>query len=72
MSAREIATDDPMTDNGRKNGPRLDDLAASQIGKKLRERFDEVINEPVPDRFLDLLNKLEESEKQASKESSDE
>jgi len=29
------------------------------IGRKLREYYDEVAREPVPDRFLELLNRLE-------------
>ena len=41
-----------------KKPPKLDDLTASQIGKRLRAQFDEVLNEPVPDRFRDLLNRL--------------
>lgn len=31
------------------------------IGRELRGMFDEVVAQPVPDRFLDLLNKLETS-----------
>jgi Anti-sigma factor NepR len=30
------------------------------IGQRLREFYDGVANEPVPDRFKDLLEKLEE------------
>jgi hypothetical protein len=30
-----------------------------QIGRELRGMFDEVLAQPVPDRFLDLLNRLE-------------
>jgi hypothetical protein len=29
------------------------------IGQKLRELFDEVVNEPVPDAFLDILRDAE-------------
>ena len=32
------------------------------IGRQLQANYDEVLNEPVPDRFLDLLSKLEQSE----------
>ncbi|MFZ2100157.1 MAG: NepR family anti-sigma factor [Oricola sp.] len=52
-----------------KKPPKLDDLAASHIGKKLRAQFDHVLNEPVPDRFMDLLNRLEAAEKKPSKDS---
>ncbi len=30
-----------------------------QIGEQLRSLYDDVLNQPVPDRFLELLNKLE-------------
>ncbi|MCI5074854.1 NepR family anti-sigma factor [Oricola sp.] len=52
--------------------PKLDDLAVSQIGKKLRAQFDEVLSEPVPDRFVDLLNRLEAAEQKPSKDGADE
>jgi len=29
------------------------------IGRRLRDYFDEVAKQPVPDRFLELLNQLE-------------
>ena len=32
------------------------------IGRRLREFYDEVVNEPVPDDFMDLLSKLDRSE----------
>ncbi|RKF06929.1 hypothetical protein DEM25_009835 [Oceaniradius stylonematis] len=42
----------------------LNEMAVRQIGKKLRESFDEVVKEPVPDRFAALLDELEKSEGQ--------
>jgi hypothetical protein len=30
------------------------------IGRQLQATYDEVLNEPVPDRFLELLRKLEQ------------
>lgn len=30
------------------------------IGQRLRKYYDEVAEQPVPDRFLDLLDKLDE------------
>ena len=32
------------------------------IGRRLREFYDDVVNEPVPDDFMDLLSKLDRSE----------
>jgi len=31
------------------------------IGRELRRMYDEVVQEPVPDDFLDLLKKIDES-----------
>lgn len=45
------------------DGPALDPLAQSEIGKILRDGYDEVVKEPVPDKFLALLASLEASEK---------
>jgi len=36
---------------------RIDRVA---IGERLRQLFDEVVNEPVPDDFLDLLRQADE------------
>jgi hypothetical protein len=37
------------------NQPEIYDL----IGQRLRNYYDEVAKQPVPDRFMDLLNQLE-------------
>ena len=39
----------------------------SHIGKQLKAVYDDVLNQPIPDRFLDLLSQLES--KTGSKES---
>ena len=58
-----------MTDNSnpsRKaapaNGPALEEARLRQqaIGVKLRHMFDEVVNEPVPDEFLDILRRADD------------
>ncbi|WP_034490941.1 NepR family anti-sigma factor [Afifella pfennigii] len=36
-------------------------LIQSQIGKHLRAAYDDVVNEPVPQRFIELLEQLERS-----------
>jgi hypothetical protein len=33
------------------------------IGDRLRELFDEVVNEPIPDEFLELLRRADERER---------
>lgn len=44
------------------DGRTLDAPSRSSIETRLRSMYDEVAAEPVPDRFLDLLNRLERSE----------
>lgn len=39
----------------------LDLRVQSEIGKRLRAIYDDVINEPVPNKFMELLEKLERS-----------
>ncbi len=45
----------------RKGNAPLDEARLRQraIGVKLRQMFDEVVNEPVPDEFLDILRRAE-------------
>jgi hypothetical protein len=43
-----------------------------QIGQRLREAYIELINEPVPDRFVALLQKLKQREEESKEESRDE
>ena len=46
----------------RKSDPSLDEAQLRQqaIGVKLRQMFDEVVNEPVPDAFFDILRRADE------------
>lgn len=51
-----------MADNkGKRTPPSLDAAVQSHIGRRLRSIFDEVASQPVPDRFLALLDQLETS-----------
>ncbi|WP_404403006.1 NepR family anti-sigma factor [Pelagibacterium halotolerans] len=43
--------------------PRLGSDSQAFIGSKLRELYDDVVAEPVPDRFVELLKKLGDDEK---------
>ena len=45
----------------RKADTNLDEARLRQqaIGVKLRQMFDEVVNEPVPDEFLDILRRAD-------------
>lgn len=58
-----------MTDNSNpsrkatsQGGAALEEARLRQqaIGVKLRHMFDEVVNEPVPDEFLDILRRADE------------
>ena len=48
-------------DSRRKSDPSLDEARLRQqaIGVKLRQMFDQVVNEPVPDEFLDILKRAD-------------
>ena len=48
-------------EENRKGAAALDEARLRQqaIGVKLRQMFDEVVNEPVPDEFLDILRRAE-------------
>ena len=40
-------------------------LRQQAIGIKLRQMFDEVVNEPVPDEFLDILRRADQKSDKA-------
>jgi hypothetical protein len=41
--------------------PKLDSNSQRRIGDQLRAMYDELMQQPVPDRFRDLLEQLEKS-----------
>lgn len=43
-------------------GRPLDTNVQNALGRELKAMYEEVVSEPVPDRFLELLKKLEERE----------
>ena len=43
---------------------RIDPRFQAEIGKQLRALYDDVVNEPIPDRFVELLNRLDDSSKE--------
>ena len=51
------------TDQRRRGSAELDEARLRQqaIGVKLRQMFDEVVNEPVPDEFLDILRRADKA-----------
>lgn len=40
----------------------------SEIGRKLRQYYDEIVSDDVPDRFAQLLSRLEKAEPATGKE----
>jgi hypothetical protein len=54
------------TQGGKQQRPRSPDLGEARlrqqaIGVRLRQIFDEVVNEPVPDEFLQILRRADDS-----------
>ncbi|MEM8750652.1 MAG: NepR family anti-sigma factor [Pseudomonadota bacterium] len=49
--------------NGENEQAPIDSDIQAKLGEKLKDAYSDVINEPVPDRFLDLLDQLEKAEK---------
>jgi len=57
-------------DDHRKGPGGIDEARLRQqaIGVKLRQMFDEVVNEPVPDEFLELLKRADAQKSAGSRE----
>jgi hypothetical protein len=53
-------TSRPNAPASRDNGLEEVRLRQQAIGVKLRHMFDQVVNEPVPDEFLDILRRADE------------
>ncbi|SEQ36040.1 hypothetical protein SAMN05216548_10486 [Faunimonas pinastri] len=47
--------------SGENSEGKVDQRVQGEIGKHLRAFYDDVINEPVPNRFMELLEQLERS-----------
>ncbi len=54
--------DQRQPETRRKSDPSLDEARLRQqaIGVKLRQMFDQVVNEPVPDEFLSILKRADD------------
>ena len=42
--------------------PSVDAVIQGKIGQKLREHYHRVVSEPIPDRFLELLEQLKKKD----------
>jgi hypothetical protein len=60
----------PVERSNRTSSPELDEARLRQqaIGQKLRQIFDEIVNEPVPDDFLAILRRADEDAAETSLE----
>ena len=47
--------------------PRLDKMSQKRIGDQLRAMYDELMQQPVPDRFKDLLAQLDKGSEEKKK-----
>jgi hypothetical protein len=53
-----VATDG-SADNAHSSEPRIDRVTQTRLGDQLRAMYDDLVGQPVPDRFKDLLDRLE-------------
>lgn len=52
-------------ESGPRSASRLDDFARTRLGAHLRTLYGQVVQEPVPDRFRELIARLEATEAEA-------
>ena len=45
----------------------IDEHVQRRIGAKLRAYYDELLNEPIPEKFIELLVRLDEKERKEGK-----
>ena len=56
----------PMEATPEKNDAKLGRDIQAKIGQQLRALYDDVVNQGVPDRFSDLLNRLDKPDNKES------
>lgn len=52
----------PGSDRDPPKGPKLEQVTQNALGHELRAMYNQIVNEPVPDRFVRLLDQLEQAE----------
>jgi len=58
----------PVRDENRaERGPELDSELQAHIGRHLKASYEDILGQDVPDRFLELLAKLEAREKEGGR-----
>lgn len=72
MTQTEAAMSDPEVGDNDDLEMVLDPKVQESIGRSLKAHYDDIINSPVPDKFLVLLAQLEATEQRAAGAVSDE
>jgi hypothetical protein len=50
---------DGAADDALSSEPKIDRVTQTRLGDQLRAMYDDLVSQPVPDRFKDLLERLE-------------
>ncbi len=61
--ARDSAETDKHDDSDSDLVIKLDDSTQQTIGQQLKAMYSEIVRQPIPDQFLQLLDELERKEK---------
>ena len=69
MSKTKEPAQEPSEEAG---GPELDPQIQEFVARSLQAHYESIVRAPVPDRFLMLLAQLEDQEKKAAEDKSDE
>ncbi len=59
-SRRKVTQTDQHSSNADGSGSKLDEHLQAHIGSQLKSMYDSYLNEPIPDRLVELLEKLDE------------
>jgi len=66
----EVTKLNPTDDDGRRNEAELDPKALDSLGRALKAHYDDLVHAPLPDKFLELLARLEAREQRGRKSGS--
>ena len=64
---RAAALPEASLDEKLSSNPKLDRMIQGRIGDQLRAMYDDLMQQPVPDRFADLLSKLEQTDEEKAR-----
>ena len=54
-------------DDGQQNEATLDPKALESLGRALKAHYEDLVHAPLPDKFLELLGRLEAQERRSGK-----